>query len=50
MTEQAEDVKKHCLKAAKGKLRVSKVEKKQRKRNPLPLLLPLLYNKKLHVN
>ncbi len=33
-TEQAEDVKKVLLKAAKGKLLVTKVEKKQRKRNP----------------
>lgn len=32
--EQAEDVKQTLLKAAKGKLLVSKVEKKQRKRNP----------------
>lgn len=32
--EQADDVKKQLLKAAKGKLVVTKVEKKQRKRNP----------------
>lgn len=32
--EQAEDVKANILKAAKGKLKVVKVEKKQRKRNP----------------
>ncbi|VVC75088.1 DNA topoisomerase 1 [Aquicella siphonis] len=32
--KQAEDIKKHLLKAAKGVLRVVKVEKKQRKRNP----------------
>ncbi len=34
--EQAADVKKNLLAAADGKLRVSKVEKKQRKRNPAP--------------
>lgn len=33
-TEQAEDVKKVLLKAANGKLRVTKIDKKQRKRNP----------------
>lgn len=33
-TEQAEDVKKDLVKVAKGKLLVTKVEKKQRKRNP----------------
>lgn len=33
-TEQAEDVKANLLKEAKGKLLVTKVEKKQRKRNP----------------
>lgn len=32
--EQAEEVKKNLLKVAKGKLRVTKVDKKQRKRNP----------------
>lgn len=32
--ENAEDVKAKLVKAAKGKLRVAKVEKKQRKRNP----------------
>jgi DNA topoisomerase-1 len=32
--EQAEDVKAKLLKAANGKLKVTKVEKKQRKRNP----------------
>jgi DNA topoisomerase-1 len=32
--EQSEEVKNHLLKAAKGKLHVVKVEKKQRKRNP----------------
>jgi len=32
--KQAEDVKKHLVKESKGKLRVIKVEKKQRKRNP----------------
>lgn len=32
--DQAEDIKKKLLKAAKGKLLVTKVEKKQRKRNP----------------
>lgn len=32
--EQAEEVKKNLLKTAKGKLVVTKVEKKQRKRNP----------------
>lgn len=35
-SEQANDVKKTLLAAAKGQLRVSKVEKKQRKRNPSP--------------
>lgn len=33
-TEQADDIKAQLLKAAKGKLRVTHVEKKQRKRNP----------------
>ncbi|MHB1946880.1 MAG: type I DNA topoisomerase [Gammaproteobacteria bacterium] len=33
-TEQAEETKTNLLKAAKGKLLVTKVEKKQRKRNP----------------
>lgn len=32
--EQAEDIKKYLLKEAKGKLKVVKVERKQRKRNP----------------
>ncbi len=32
--DQAEDVRKHLLKAANGKLQVKKVDKKQRKRNP----------------
>lgn len=32
--ESAEEVKAYLIKAAKGKLRVSKIEKKQRKRNP----------------
>lgn len=32
--EQAENIKKNLLKAAKGKLLVTKVDKKQRKRNP----------------
>lgn len=32
--EKADEVKAHVLKAAQGKLRVAKVEKKQRKRNP----------------
>lgn len=35
-TKQAEKVKKQLTKAAKGKLIVTKVEKKQRKRNPTP--------------
>jgi DNA topoisomerase-1 len=35
-TKQAEKVKKQLIKAAKGKLIVSNVEKKQRKRNPAP--------------
>ena len=38
-TEQAEDVKKVLLKAANGKLRVTKIDKKQRKRNPTAPLL-----------
>src|SRR6185437_7190962 len=32
--EQAEDIKKKLLQAAKNQLQVNKVEKKQRKRNP----------------
>ena len=32
--EQAEEAKQHLLKVSKGKLRVTKVDKKQRKRNP----------------
>lgn len=35
-TKQAEKVKKQLIKAAKGKLIVSNIEKKQRKRNPSP--------------